>query len=182
MSDTRQRELLEELRDRFGDRCKARPSGVGEALAAVSPVDAGEVEFLAEVARQSEVRILPMGAGTAPETNVAGALLVTFDLMRGMSVEKRAGDPVEVEPGVPWIQLEDHLRQRGAGLRVYPTSAPQTTVGGWLHLDGLGVGSYEFGWLSETSPRSRSWSQGAHGAASAAGSSLPSVVRRPPSS
>lgn len=69
--------------------------------------------------------------------------------MRGAFAGERPGDLAEVEPGVPWVQLEDLLRQRGASLRVYPTSAPQSTVGGWLYLDGLGVGSYEFGWLSE---------------------------------
>ena len=58
-------------------------------------------------------------------------------------------DPVRVGPGVPWVQLEDHLKEWGMGLKVYPTSAPRSTVGGWLALDGMGVGSYEFGWLGE---------------------------------
>jgi FAD/FMN-containing dehydrogenase len=35
------------------------------------------------------------------------------------------------------------------GLAVYPTSAPRATVGGWLATDGLGVGSFEYGWLRE---------------------------------
>ena len=33
------------------------------------------------------------------------------------------------------------------GPRVYPTSAPRSTVGGWLAENGVGVGSYEYGWL-----------------------------------
>ena len=33
------------------------------------------------------------------------------------------------------------------GPRVYPTSAPRSTVGGWLAENGIGVGSYEYGWL-----------------------------------
>jgi FAD/FMN-containing dehydrogenase len=41
------------------------------------------------------------------------------------------------------------LRTRGWGLAVIPTSAPRATVGGWLAMDGLGVGSFEYGWLSE---------------------------------
>ena len=32
------------------------------------------------------------------------------------------------------------------GPRVYPTSAPRSTVG-WLAENGVGVGSYEYGWL-----------------------------------
>jgi len=55
---------------------------------------------------------------------------------------------VEAEPGASWLQLDDLLRARGWGLAVYPTSAPRATVGGWLAMDGLGVGSFEYGWLS----------------------------------
>ena len=42
---------------------------------------------------------------------------------------------------------EERLRERGMGPTVYPTSAPRATVGGWLAENGLGVGSYEYGWL-----------------------------------
>jgi FAD/FMN-containing dehydrogenase len=54
---------------------------------------------------------------------------------------------VEVEPGVTWMVLEERLRERGIGPTVYPTSAPRSTVGGWLAENGLGVGSFEYGWL-----------------------------------
>jgi glycolate oxidase len=50
---------------------------------------------------------------------------------------------------VPWLQVDDELRVRGRGLAVYPTSAPRATVCGWLATDGLGVGSFEYGWLTE---------------------------------
>ena len=52
-----------------------------------------------------------------------------------------------MERGATWVALEDLLRDRGMGLRVYPTSAPRSTVGGWLAENGVGVGSYEYGWL-----------------------------------
>jgi FAD/FMN-containing dehydrogenase len=61
--------------------------------------------------------------------------------------EGEAENWVEVEPGVTWQALEERLRERGMGPRVYPTSAPRSTVGGWLAENGLGVGSYEYGWL-----------------------------------
>ena len=54
---------------------------------------------------------------------------------------------MEVEPGVTWWALEERLREGGMGPRVYPTSAPRSTVGGWLAENGVGVGSYEYGWL-----------------------------------
>lgn len=138
------------LQGRFGDRFKTRPqSGPDTPMAVVSPVNASEVEFLAEVAYQQEAPLVAVGAGAAPEAKVSGAVLVRFDLMRRVSIGDGPGDPVEVEPSVPWIHLEDYLRGSGASLKVYPTSAPRSTVGGWLALDGMGVGSYEFGRLSE---------------------------------
>jgi glycolate oxidase len=54
---------------------------------------------------------------------------------------------VEVEPGVTWWALEERPRERGMGPTMYPTSAPRTTRGDWLAENGIGVGSYEYGWL-----------------------------------
>jgi glycolate oxidase len=56
---------------------------------------------------------------------------------------------VEVEPGVLWLELEDELRSSHQALTVYPTSAPRATVGGWIARDGMGVGSFAYGWLRE---------------------------------
>jgi FAD/FMN-containing dehydrogenase len=69
--------------------------------------------------------------------------------MRRTSLPESEEMWVEAEPGASWLQLDDELRVRGMGLAVYPTSAPRATVGGWLATDGLGVGSFEYGWLSE---------------------------------
>jgi FAD/FMN-containing dehydrogenase len=48
---------------------------------------------------------------------------------------------------VTWWALGERLREMGLGPRVYPTSAAMSTVGGWLAENGIGVGSYEYGWL-----------------------------------
>ena len=37
----------------------------------------------------------------------------------------------------------------GLELRLYPTSAPASTVGGWLAQGGAGIGSHAYGWFSE---------------------------------
>src|SRR5829696_6667954 len=120
------------------------------ALASVQPYDAEEVGRLAMLAARHSVPLVAFGAGTGfgpqpPE----GGIVVRFDLMRAV----RSPDPdepwIEAEPGATWLELEDVLRPRGWGLAVYPTSAPRATVGGWLARDGLGVGSFEHGWLRE---------------------------------
>ena len=75
--------------------------------------------------------------------------MVRFELMRRTWLPDDEESWVEVESGASWLDVEDELRVRGRGLAVYPTSAPRATVGGWLATNGLGVGSFEYGWLSE---------------------------------
>src|SRR5215207_10819426 len=147
---------LRGLEEVFGDRLKRTESAqpgvpdVGDALASVSPMNAEEVKLLAEEAGRYSVPLVALGAGTASKADVeGGSILIRFDLMRGLRLPEHEEPWVEAEAGTSWLQLDDDLRVRGIGLAVYPTSAPRATVGGWLAIDGLGVGSFEYGWLSE---------------------------------
>ena len=155
MSEDQREEILRTLEQSFGDRLKRGPvrekePGTEDALASVLPMNAEEVEFLAQVAASYSVPLLALGAGTAPQSGAQKrGIAVRFDLMRRTRLPDAEEAWVEAEPGVPWLQLDDELRVRGRGLAVYPTSAPRATVGGWLAIDGLGVGSFEYGWLSE---------------------------------
>ncbi len=120
-------------------------------MASVLPRSAEEVELLAQVAARHSVPLVALGAGMASKGGAdKRAIAVRFDLMRHTRLPD-AGEEwwVEAEPGVSWLQLDDELRVGGRGLAVYPTSAPRATVGGWLAMDGLGVGSFEYGWLSD---------------------------------
>jgi FAD/FMN-containing dehydrogenase len=151
-------EVLDGLKEIFAGRVR-RPSprdgsstdGVpASALASVQPYDAEEVGRLAMLAARHSLPLVAFGAGTGfgpqpPE----GGILVRFDLMRAVRSPDLDEPWIEAEPGVTWLELEDALRPRGWGLAVYPTSAPRATVGGWLARDGLGVGSFEHGWLRE---------------------------------
>ena len=155
MNDALHGEALEAIEGIFGDRMKRGPVGEegtrDEALAVVSPVNVREVELLAEVAERYSLPLAVLGAGTAFDAPGAPGkgVLVRFDLMR--DVHTRGGEElwVKAEPGASWLELENNLSTHGWGLAVYPTSAPRATVGGWLATDGLGVGSFEYGWLSE---------------------------------
>ena len=155
MNDALHGEALEAIEGIFGDRMKRGQAGEegtrDEALAAVSPVNVHEVELLAEVAERYSLPLAVLGAGTAFDApGMPGkGVLVRFDLMRDVSI--RGGEKlwVRAEPGAPWLELENNLSTHGWGLAVYPTSAPRATIGGWLATDGLGVGSFEYGWLSE---------------------------------
>jgi FAD/FMN-containing dehydrogenase len=155
MSVDQREEVLRVLEQSLGDRVKRGPIrgeelSTEEVLASVLPMSAEEVDLLAQVAARHSVPLVALGAGTAPESGAEKrGIAVRFDLMRRMRLPDGEDSRVEAEPGVPWLQLDDELRVRGRGLAVYPTSAPRATVGGWLATDGLGVGSFEYGWLSE---------------------------------
>ena len=144
------RELLEELEGRFGERCRARGERAGP-LATVFPADAGEVGLLAQMARRRSLRLYPVGAGLDPDLPepVEDAVLVGTEMMRAVRFPDERRSLVEVEPGVLWLELEGRLRAAHRALTVYPTSAPRTTVGGWIARDGVGVGSFAYGWLRE---------------------------------
>src|SRR5215212_4779875 len=155
MSEDQREEILRALEQSFGDRLNRGPirgeePGTEDVFASVLPMNAEEVEILARVAARHSVPLVALGAGTAPESGAEKqGIAVRFDLMRRTRLPDGEEPWVEAEPGMPWLQLDDELRARGRGLAVYPTSAPRATIGGWLATDGLGVGSFEYGWLSE---------------------------------
>ena len=133
----------------FGDRLRRRQPGSSlsdGALASVFPTSAGEVELLAGISDRYSLPLMALGAETTPEQRTReGRVLIRFDLMRGLWPSDTEEPVAEAEPGALWLELDNDLRVRGWGLTVYPTSAPRPTIGGWLALDGVGVGSFEYG-------------------------------------
>lgn len=146
--------LLEAIEERFAGRMKRLPrepeGGSESPLAIVSPAQASEVELLAQMCARRSVFLVPEGAGTGGAEEPSGEYVaVRFDAMRRAWPPRDLYRSVRVEPGISWFELEEHLRGYERAAAVYPTSALRATVGGWLASDGIGVGSYEFGWLSE---------------------------------
>ena len=145
-------EVLNTIEESFGTRFvrhAASEPDAEEPFASVFPENVDELEALAKLAARHRIPLIARGAGTAlyPQREPR-ALVARFDAMRGIRIPPEPGEPwVEVEPGVTWMVLEERLGVRGMGPTVYPTSAPRARVGGWLAENGLGVGSYEYGWL-----------------------------------
>jgi glycolate oxidase len=152
MVDVREK-ALEEIEAVFGDRLRRRLPGRSSpdgALASVFPTSAEEVALLARITDRYSLPLVALGAETTPEQPAReGRVLIRFDLMRGLWLSDAEEPLAEAEPGALWLELDNDLRVRGRGLTVYPTSAPRATIGGWLALDGVGVGSFEYGRLSE---------------------------------
>ena len=147
------RVLIAAFEDRLRRRLlvREREPDTGGALSFVLPTSVEEVELLSEVAARYSVPLVAQGAMTTYEPgSEKGGILVRFDLMRRTRLPADFEEPwAEAEPGTLWLELDDELHARGRGLAVYPTSAPRSTIGGWLAMDGLGVGSFEYGWLRE---------------------------------
>src|SRR5215216_7710400 len=153
MNDIFPKGALSTLEEKFGSRFVQHATGgvapdAGQPFASAFPENAVEVESLTKLAALHSIPLVARGAGTAiypgkPPRGLAGR----FDAMHQIQLPEGEENWVEVEPGATWWTLGERLRERGMGPRVYPTSAPRSTVGGWLAENGIGVGSYEYGWL-----------------------------------
>jgi Fe-S oxidoreductase/FAD/FMN-containing dehydrogenase len=127
-------------------------TGKGLADAVVQPKDEEEVVALTRWATQHYIPLIPRGKATSGYGGVIpvrGGITVDFWRMRQvLSVDGKALT-VTVEPGLVWEDLEQELAKQGLALRLYPSSAPSSTVGGWLAQGGFGYGSFEYGPFSD---------------------------------
>ena len=119
-----------------------RPAGI------VQPKTEEEVVRLAALARTHSVPLVARGKSTSGYGGVlpvAGGLVVDFSQMNQILAVDAEALTVTVEPGVVWEKLDKALHKQGLALRIYPSSAPSSTVGGWLAQGGVGFGAYQYG-------------------------------------
>jgi Fe-S oxidoreductase/FAD/FMN-containing dehydrogenase len=118
----------------------------------VQPENEAQVAVLVEYARSRGIPIVPRGKGTAGYGGAVpahGGLVLDLTRLKGVVSVDGEDSTVTVRAGTVWRDLEAALQVHGLALRVYPTSAPASTVGGWLAQGGAGVGSYAYGWFKE---------------------------------
>jgi Fe-S oxidoreductase/FAD/FMN-containing dehydrogenase len=130
-------------------------SFIGRTLpdAVVQPHDEDELIDLVRWASVHRIPLTPRGKATS----VYGGAI---PLQRGLVVDfHRMNKVVHIDPktvtavveaGVVWEQLDHALQEHGLTLRLYPTSYPSSTVGGWLAQGGVGIGSFEAGWFRDS--------------------------------
>ncbi len=122
------------------------------ADAVVQPETVEEVVELVRFARANRIPLTPRGAGTSGYGGVIPikkGIVVAFTRMKKIKRIDRENMTVTVEPGIVWTKLEEELKKHGLALRLYPSSAPGATVGGWVGEGGSGIGSYEYGYFSD---------------------------------
>jgi Fe-S oxidoreductase/FAD/FMN-containing dehydrogenase len=120
--------------------------------AVVQPASEDEVAALVAWAAERRIPLVPRGRSTSGYGGVIPThkgIVVDFYRMSKVLAVDPAAETVTVEPGITWEKLDTALAAKGLTLRLYPTSYPSSSVGGWLAQGGAGIGSFEYGWFSE---------------------------------
>ncbi len=121
-------------------------------LAVVRPKNEEELKKLVQWSQKEKVALVPRAAATSGYGGVvplAEAVVVDLNSFNRLLEVNRSSMTVTVEAGMVWEELEKKLNQDDLATRVYPSSAPASTVGGWVAQGGSGFGSYEYGWFKE---------------------------------
>ncbi len=120
--------------------------------AVVQPENEAELVNLSRWAAAKKIPLVPRGKGSSGYGGIIptkGGLVVDFYRMRRVLAVDETQETVTVEPGITWEQLDRQLKKQGFTLRLYPTSYPSSTPGGWLAQGGAGIGSFKFGWFGD---------------------------------
>ena len=125
---------------------------VGDAVpdAVVQPASEEELVKLIRWASDKKIPLVPRGKGSSGYGGiipVEKGIVVDFYRMRKVLAVDEVAETATVEPGITWEQLDAEIHKKGLTLRLYPTSYPSSSVGGWLAQGGAGIGSLEFGWF-----------------------------------
>jgi FAD/FMN-containing dehydrogenase len=118
--------------------------------AVVQPETEQELVQLVRWAAQNHVPVTPRGkassgyGGVLPVKN--GVVVDFYRMNKVIRIDPKA-QTATVQSGVIWEKLDRELAKHGLTLRLYPTSYPSSTVGGWLAQGGAGIGSFEAGWF-----------------------------------
>ncbi len=116
------------------------------------PESSQELAQIMRLASQHEVPVVPRAAaswalgGVIPTKGGIVLDLVKLNRIIALSVDESW---VEVEAGVIFKNLMTYLSDKGMAVLSCPTSAPSSTIGGWVSTGGNGLGSLKYGPIRE---------------------------------
>lgn len=120
--------------------------------AVVQPKTEDELIELIRWAVKQNVPLTPRGKASSGYGGVLpvkkGVVVDFYHMNRIITIDPEARTAT-VQAGVVWEKLDRELEKHGLTLRLYPTSYPASTAGGWLAHGGAGIGSYEAGWFPD---------------------------------
>jgi Fe-S oxidoreductase/FAD/FMN-containing dehydrogenase len=121
--------------------------------AVVQPENEQELIDLVKWARANGIPLTPRGkasSGYGGVLPVKGGIVVDFYRLNKIIRVDPTLLTARVQSGVLWEKLDRQLAKQKLTLRLYPSSYPSSTVGGWLAQGGAGIGSFESGWFRES--------------------------------
>jgi Fe-S oxidoreductase/FAD/FMN-containing dehydrogenase len=127
-------------------------AGPSLADAVAQPETEDQLVQLVRYATANRIPLVPRGKASSGYGGVVpahGGLVLDLTRLKGIVWADTGDMTVTVRAGTVWKDLEEALAARGLALRLYPTSAPGSTVGGWLAQGGAGIGSHAYGWFAE---------------------------------
>ncbi len=125
---------------------------IGETVpdAVVQPNSDEELSALVKWAAANKIPLTPRGkasSGYGGVLPVKKGIVVDFYRMKQIKEIDSKALTATVQAGVVFEKLDGALMKKGLTLRLYPSSYPSATIGGWLAQGGAGIGSYESGWF-----------------------------------
>jgi Fe-S oxidoreductase/FAD/FMN-containing dehydrogenase len=122
------------------------------ALAVVQPQTEEELVDLVRWASRNRIALTPRAkasSGYGGVLPIKGGVVVDFYRFNRVKAIDATALTVTCESGVVWEKVDAALAKEGLTVRLYPSSYPGSTVGGWLAQGGAGFGSYEAGWFRQ---------------------------------
>src|SRR5438128_2134104 len=127
-------------------------AGPSLADGVVQPETEDQVVRLVRFAIAEGIPLVPRGKATSGYGGAIpahGGLVLDLTRLKGIVWADTEDMTVTVRAGTVWQDLEEALGVYGLALRLYPTSAPAATVGGWLAQGGAGLGSQAYGGFAD---------------------------------
>ncbi|TFG97894.1 FAD-binding oxidoreductase, partial [Candidatus Thorarchaeota archaeon] len=122
------------------------------AVAVAQPTTTEVVSNLLKYCKQHDIPVVPRGHGTSGYGGALptrSGLVVEMTRLNEIHHIDRDNMTVEVGSGIIWGKLIEDLEDEGLTVAAYPSSAPSSTVGGWVAAGGSGIGSTKYGGIAE---------------------------------
>ncbi|MFX1560919.1 MAG: FAD-binding oxidoreductase [Promethearchaeota archaeon] len=135
----------------------ALPGIVGDVLnpdaeAVAQPTTTEVVSNLLKYCKEHNIPVVPRGHGTSGYGGALptrGGLVVEMTRLNEILNIDKENMTIEVGSGIIWGKLIEELEDEGVTVAAYPSSAPSSTVGGWVAAGGSGIGSTKYGGIAE---------------------------------